>query len=140
MLKTPTGLIDYAKMKENDYYTGDKTMLINDFLDDGKKVTLITRPKRFGKTINMSMMAKFFGMTKDSKNLFKGTNIMEMPYAKEMNQWPTIFISFANAKDSINIITCFVRESLRQEYKKYRNVLSQIDFLDQDEYQTILKI
>ena len=139
MLKTPTGLIDYAEMKENDYYVVDKTMLINDFLDDGKKVTLITRPRRFGKTINMSMMAEFFDITKDSKNLFEGTKIMETPYAKEMNQWPTIFISFANAKDSVNIITSFVRDSLRQEYKKYRNVLSQIDSLDQDEYQTILK-
>ncbi len=139
MLKTPTGLIDYAEMKENDYYVVDKTMLINDFLDDGKKVTLITRPRRFGKTINMSMMAEFFDITKDSKNLFEGTKIMKTPYAKEMNQWPTIFISFANAKDSVNIITSFVRDSLRQEYKKYRNVLSQIDSLDKDEYQTILK-
>ncbi len=68
MLKTPTGLIDYAKMKENDYYVGDKTMLINDFLDDGKKVTHITRPRRFGKTINRLMIAEFFDMTKDSKN------------------------------------------------------------------------
>ena len=139
MLKTPTGLIDYAEMKENDYYVVDKTRLINDFLDDGKKVTLITRPRRFGKTINMSMMAEFFDITKDSKNLFEGTKIMKTPYAKEMNQWPTIFISFANAKDSVNIITSFVRDSLRQEYKKYRNVLSQIDSLDKDEYQTILK-
>ena len=79
-------------------------MLINDFLDDGKKVTLITRLRRFGKTINMSMMAEFFDITKDSKNLFEGTKIMETPYAKEMNQWPTIFISFAGAKGDIYTI------------------------------------
>lgn len=52
----------------------------------------------------MSMMPEFFDITKDSKNLFEGTKIMETPYAKEMNQWLTIFISFAGAKGDIYIL------------------------------------
>lgn len=73
--------------------------MIKDFLERGSEVTLITRPRRFGKTINMSMMSEFFDITKDSKEIFKGTKIMDTPYASELNQYPTIFISFADAKE-----------------------------------------
>ena len=73
--------------------------MIKEFIDRVTDVTLITRPRRFGKTINMSMMAEFFDITKDSKEIFKGTKIMETPYAAEINQYPTIFISFADAKE-----------------------------------------
>ena len=80
------------------YYTVDKTLMIADFLERGNEVTLITRPRRFGKTINMSMMTEFFDITKDSRELFQDTAIMKTEYASEINQYPTIFISFANAK------------------------------------------
>ena len=59
---------------------------------------LITRPRRFGKTLNVSMMAEFFDITKDSKDIFKDTKIMDTPYANEMNQYPTIYITFVDAK------------------------------------------
>ena len=59
---------------------------------------LITRPRRFGKTLNVSMMAEFYDITKDSKDIFKDTKIMDTPYANEMNQYPTIYITFVDAK------------------------------------------
>lgn len=61
--------------------------MIKEFLDDsGTWISLITRPRRFGKTLNMSMMAKFFDITKDSKVIFEGTKIMETEYASYINQ------------------------------------------------------
>ncbi|WP_289811697.1 AAA family ATPase, partial [Thomasclavelia cocleata] len=75
--RIPVGLKDYEKLKRENYYVVDKTLMIKDFLEQGNEVTLITRPRRFGKTINMSMMAEFFDITKDSKELFKDTKIMD---------------------------------------------------------------
>ena len=79
-------LENYVK---NDYFFVDKTL---------SQVMLITRPRRFGKTLNVSMMAEFFDITKDSKDIFKDTKIMDTPYANEMNQYPTIYITFVDAK------------------------------------------
>ena len=62
--RIPVGLKDYEKLKSENYYVVDKTLMIKDFLEQGNEVTLITRPRRFGKTINMSMMAEFFDITK----------------------------------------------------------------------------
>ena len=70
--------------------------MIQEFLERKSKVTLITRPRRFGKTLNMSMMASFFDITKDSKPVFEDTEIMNSIYVNEINQYPTIYISFAN--------------------------------------------
>lgn len=91
---------DYRLLISNHHYYVDKTLLIKDFLDDGSKVTLITRPRRFGKTLNMSMMAEFLDITKDSKEIFKNTNIMETDKAEFMNEYPVIFISFKDIKGS----------------------------------------
>ena len=92
MKAIPTGVYDYRELKQENYYSVDKTLMIKDFLERKSKVTLVTRPRRFGKTINMSMMSEFFDITKDSKEIFKGTKIMDTPYASELNQYPTIFL------------------------------------------------
>ena len=94
--RVPLGQKSYEKLKTGNYYVVDKSLMIKDYLDKGNEVTLITRPRRFGKTINMSMMAEFFDITKDSKELFKDTKIMETEYASEMNQYPIIFLSFSD--------------------------------------------
>ena len=95
--RIPLGLQSYDKLKTGNYYVVDKSLMIQDFLLRGNEVTLITRPRRFGKTLNMSMMASFFDITKDSRELFKDTAIMKSEHASAMNQYPTIFLSFANA-------------------------------------------
>ena len=95
--RIPLGLQSYDKLKTGNYYVVDKSLMIQDFLSRGNEVTLITRPRRFGKTLNMSMMASFFDITKDSQELFKDTAIMKSEHASAMNQYPTIFLSFANA-------------------------------------------
>lgn len=60
MKKLPVGIDDFRKIRENDYYYVDKTNLIRDIIDNGSEVTLFTRPRRFGKTLNMSMLKAFF--------------------------------------------------------------------------------
>lgn len=84
MKKIPIGTKSFSRLIEGNYYLVDKTLMIKEFLDRGSDVTLITRPRRFGKTINMSMMVEFFDITKDSKEIFKDTKIMKTPYVKEI--------------------------------------------------------
>ena len=81
MKKIPIGLKDYRKLKEDNYYIVDKSLMIKEYIDRGSEVTLITRPRRFGKTINMSMLAEFFDITKDSREIFKDAAIMQTEIA-----------------------------------------------------------
>ena len=75
-LKIPVGISDFAKIRNYDYYYVDKTGLIADLLEkETAEVTLITRPRRFGKTMGMSMLANFFDIRKDSHELFNGLAI-----------------------------------------------------------------
>lgn len=92
----PVGISDFAEIRENHFYYVDKSLLVKRLLKTtGTKVTLITRPRRFGKTIGMSMLANFFDIRKESSKLFEGLNITQNQTLckKWMNQWPTIFFS-----------------------------------------------
>ena len=96
-LKIPVGISDFAKIRNYDYYYVDKTGLITDLLEkETAEVTLITRPRRFGKTMGMSMLANFFDIRKDSKAMFEGLEISknEALCSEWMNQWPVLFLSF----------------------------------------------
>ena len=96
-VKIPVGNSDFKDIIENKYYYVDKTGFVKDLLEpDLAKVTLITRPRRFGKTLGMSMLANFFDIKKDSKALFNGLEITKHTKlcSQWMNQYPTIFVSF----------------------------------------------
>ena len=96
-LKLPVGISDFQKIRQNHYYYIDKTKLIKEILEKSMaEVTLITRPRRFGKTIGMSMLSYFFDIRKDSKELFRNLEISKDQNLCErwMNQYPTLFISF----------------------------------------------
>ena len=136
----PIGISNYEKIVLNNYYFVDKTLLIKDFLERKIQVTLITRPRRFGKTINMSMMSEFFDITKDSKELFKGTKIMGTPYAKEMNQWPTIFISFADAKRNKKSIINTIKSELQNQWDKYNFVFENLSGFKKIRYDYLYKV
>ena len=89
----PVGKSDFEKIrKDGDYYI-DKTGLIQQIIENSAEVTLFTRPRRFGKTLNMSMLEHFFDIHKDSKAIFEGLEISEnTPLCDEwMNRYPTIF-------------------------------------------------
>lgn len=136
----PLGVVDYETMKNQNYFFIDKSMMIYDFLMRKSTVTLITRPRRFGKTINISMLASFFDITKESKELFKDTKIVETEYISEMNQYPTIFISFANAKnDKLNVVK-EIKLQLRKEYDRYAHVFEQkMTVFEQNEYESLVQ-
>jgi hypothetical protein len=95
------GEADFAALrKENAYYV-DKTEIMYELVHDTKnKVTLFTRPRRFGKTLMMSMMENFFSIRKDSKSIFEGLAITEhKDFCKEwMNQYPVLFVSFKDVE------------------------------------------
>ena len=137
MKKIPTGIKSFRKLREENYYFVDKTLMIKDFLERGSEVTLITRPRRFGKTINMSMMSEFFDITKDSKEIFKGTKIMDTPYASELNQYPTIFISFADAKENKETIVKFLKNQFQLEYSRYNYIFKDMDEYEDNDYRII---
>ncbi|HJC11870.1 MAG TPA: AAA family ATPase, partial [Candidatus Blautia merdigallinarum] len=102
-LKIPVGVSDFRKIRENDYYYMDKSGLIEELLKkDATEVTLITRPRRFGKTLGMSMLDNFLDIRKDSRYLFSGLKISQNQELcrKWMNQWPTLFLSFKDVDGS----------------------------------------
>ena len=96
LLSIPVGVSDFEEIRRNGYYYVDKSGLIGELLSTtGTKVTLITRPRRFGKTLGMSMLESFFDIRKDNKALFE-----ELEIAKRhelcmewMNQWPVMSLS-----------------------------------------------
>ena len=96
-LKIPVGISDFAKIRKYNYYYVDKTGLIEDLLEkETAEVTLITRPRRFGKTMGMSMLANFFDIRRDSQAMFEGLEIAQnTALCREWrNQWPVLFLSF----------------------------------------------
>lgn len=98
-LKIPVGVSDFKKIRENKYYYVDKSNLIAELLKtEATEVTLITRPRRFGKTLGMSMLAYFFDIREDSRELFESLNIgKNVDICKKwMNQFPTLFLTFKN--------------------------------------------
>ena len=103
-LNIPVGISDFAKIRDRKYYYVDKTKLISDLLEEETaEVTLITRPRRFGKTMAMSMLSHFFDIRKDSKAMFQGLKIAENTELCDewMNQWPVLFLSFRRV-DGLN--------------------------------------
>src|SRR5699024_2117146 len=102
-LRIPVGVSDFRKIRENGYYYMDKSGLIEELLKtDATEVTLLIRPRRFGKTLGMSMLDNFLDIRKDSRYLFSGLKISQNQELcrKWMNQWPTLFLSFKDVDGS----------------------------------------
>ena len=96
--KLPIGVSDFKKIIQNDYYYFDKTKLIENILNEGSEVKLFTRPRRFGKTLNMSMLKYFFDVKdkEENRKLFEGLNISKSEYFDKQGEFPVISISFKN--------------------------------------------
>lgn len=116
-VRMPIGVDDFKELREN-YYFIDKTDFIRQLIDDHSKVTLITRPRRFGKTLTMSMLEYFFSIDKkeESKNLFQGLAIEAAGsfYMKHRGIYPVIFVSLKDGQSSsweqmLNFFSLFLR-------------------------------
>lgn len=108
-INIPVGISDFERIRENKYYYIDKTGLLIDMLkEEMDQVILITRPRRFGKTLGMSMLASFLDIRRDSRKMFEGLKVTEKPEIckKWMNQYPTLFLSFKDI-DGTNFENAF---------------------------------
>ena len=92
---------DFKSIRENNYFYIDKTSFIKEWWENGDSVTLITRPGRFGKTLNMSMVETFFSNTeKEQAKLFEDLKIWkDEKYQKLQGSYPVLFFSFATVKE-----------------------------------------
>ena len=134
----PIGISDFKTVIEENYYYADKTDMIGDILDDRVMVTLFTRPRRFGKTLNMSMMKYFFEIenTEENKKLFDGLAISNKEYMKEQGQYPVIFISFRNIEEE-NWEDCYfeIKNIISRTYNEFeflRETLNQSELAEFD--------
>lgn len=134
----PIGISDFKTVIEENYYYADKTDMIGDILDDRAMVTLFTRPRRFGKTLNMSMMKYFFGIenAEENKKLFDGLSISNKEYMKEQGQYPVIFISFRNIEEE-NWEDCYfeIKNIISRTYNEFeflRETLNQSELVEFD--------
>ena len=107
-LNIPVGISNFEKIRNNGFYYVDKTGLIEELLKTEAEVTLITRPRRFGKTLGMSMLESFFDIRKNSRKLFEGLEIARQSElcSKWMNQCPTVSVSFRQV-DGLNFTSAY---------------------------------
>ena len=142
-LNIPVGVSDFSEIRQNGYYYVDKTGLIEELLcTSAAKVTLITRPRRFGKTLGMSMLAHFFDIREDSRNWFASLRISKNVdiCSAWMNQWPTIFFSLKDI-DGLDFETAYDRLEIQiaNLYKNYTFLLKSQE-IDEDDKKVFLSI
>ena len=129
-VNVPVGVADFRKVREGNYYYIDKTGLIEEILrTPGTEVTLITRPRRFGKSLGMSMLAHFFDIREDSRELYSGLKISKNKELCEkwMNQYPVVLVSLKSV-DGLSFDSAYAQVSyvMAELYKKY------LDFMDSE--------
>ena len=134
----PIGIDDFKTIIEEDYYYVDKTKMIETLLDDGAKVTLFTRPRRFGKTLNMSMLNYFFNLKNKEENrkLFENLYISKSKYMSQQGEYPVIYLSFKDIK-ALNWEKCYFMTKrlityLYNEFEFLREKLNKKDLSDFD--------
>ena len=154
MKKIPIGIDDFKKIRENDIYYVDKTKYIEEILVDASEVKLFTRPRRFGKTLNMSMLKYFFDIKnkEENKKLFQNLYIEKSDFFDEQGAYPVVYISLKGIKadtweSSFFLIKSLI-SSIYNEFEYIREKLneSQLDSFnkvwlkkDDGEYRNALK-
>ena len=122
MKKIPIAVEDFREIIEQDYYYVDKTKFIEDILNDGAKVKLFCRPRRFGKTLNMSTLKYFFDMKNKDENrkLFNGLYIENSSMMKEQGKYPVIFLSMKGL-GGLNWEVAFsgIKSKIKELFRKY---------------------
>ena len=130
----PIGIDNFEMLITRGYYFVDKTLLIKDLLDNKAAVNLFTRPRRFGKTLNMSMLQYYFedrrdeftGEKIDNSYLFEGLNIKAEgeKYTKDMGKYPVINLSLKSAKQrSLDLAFQCIREEISNEFKRHKYII-----------------
>lgn len=128
MKRLPIGIEDFEKIRQEDYYYVDKTGMIGDIIRNGAEVTLFTRPRRFGKSLNMSMLEQFFSLN-GKPELFEGLQIMGEPELcqKYMGQYPVISLSLKGI-NAVSYETAF-----KIAVRGINESAAMVDYLEQSE-------
>ncbi|RKZ37847.1 MAG: AAA family ATPase [Gammaproteobacteria bacterium] len=127
-MKLPIGLSDFKKLRENDYYYIDKSLFIQDVIERSSEVLLLPRPRRFGKTLNMSMLRYFLEKREESlAHLFKGLAIEQKPeIMAHQGEYPVIFLSFKSCKGpSFEKCLSEIRGVLLKSYQEHKPLVYQ---------------
>ena len=138
--KLPIGLSDFKDMIEKNYYYFDKSELIENILEDGSIVKLFTRPRRFGKTLNMSMLKYFFDVKnkEENKKLFEGLNISKSEYFEKQGEFPVISISFKNYnKNDWKSGFKLIKSTISDIYAKFEDLMEHLNKRDLKKFEDI---
>ena len=140
----PIGVEDFKRLVDNGYYFVDKTLMIKELLENKESVNLFTRPRRFGKTLNMSMLQRFFEATeKSNAYLFDGLKIAAYPeYMTYQGQYPVISISLKSMKQASYTDAFYMYKNLiAKEYEKHKIILESNQILESEKeiFQNIME-
>ena len=139
-IKLPVGISDFKDVIENNYYYFDKTKFIENILEDGSKVKLFTRPRRFGKTLNISMLKYFFNVKNkyENKKLFENLEISKSEYFEKQGNYPVISISFRNYdEENWDDGLKTIKGILKRVYSEYKFLTEKMDEIEIEEFNSV---
>ena len=141
MKRLAIGVSDFKKIIEGDFYYFDKTKLIEEIINDGSEVKLFARPRRFGKTLNMSMLKYFFDIKnrEENKKIFKDLYIEKTEAFKEQGQYPVIFLSLKDLKAlTWEQMEKAIKSAISRLFSEYKYLLNDLDKFDTLTFENIL--
>ena len=136
----PVGIENFEDIIKDNYYYVDKSMLIEDILVNRAAVTLFTRPRRFGKTLNMSMIKYFFDVRNKDENrkLFEGLKIFGSEYMKEQGKYPVIFVSLKDLRgDTWEMCLLEIKKLISKIYREFQYITEKMNEDDKEIYDSI---
>ena len=141
MKRLAIGVSDFKKIIEGDFYYFDKTKFIEEIIKDGSEVKLFARPRRFGKTLNMSMLKYFFDIEnkEENKEIFKDLYIEKTEAFKEQGQYPVIFLSLKDLKAlTWEQMEKAIKSAISRLFSEYKYLLNVLDKFDTLAFENIL--
>ena len=139
----PVGIEDFERIVREDYYYVDKTRLIEELLINRAPVTLFTRPRRFGKTLNMSMIKYFFDVKnkEENKKLFENLKIYNSEYMSEQGKYPVIFISLKDLKeDTWEECIESIKDIMHKIFNEYSFLREKLNVVEKRQFDKIWEI
>ena len=141
MKRLAIGVSDFKHLIEEDFYYFDKTKFIEEIIKDGSQVKLFARPRRFGKTLNMSMLKYFFDIEnrEENKKIFKDLYIEKTEAFKEQGQYPVIFLSLKDLKAlTWEQMEKAIKSAISRLFSEYKYLLNDLDKFDTLAFENIL--
>ena len=139
----PVGIEDFKELIQDEYYYVDKTLLIDEMLMNKSKVTLFTRPRRFGKTLNMSMLKYFFDVKdkEENKKLFENLKVSDSEYMSEQGKYPVIFVSLKDLKeDTWEECLESIKDIMYKIFNEYSFLREKLNIVEKRQFDKIWEI